>query len=1439
MRKRMLAKVACLVLTGALVVSGLGSPLHAYGQNGDGSVSNGEDLGNIDSVGSLDSAAYVLYSGMIERKEKISFRMLKSIINGDEASYAEQIMSRALVWPNALVENDGGKGADYLKWSRKGYSIVRTPVEEGAGVLFEYTVRYHTTAAQEVELDGKITEIVNSLNLEGKSDYEKAKTIYDWVCTNVKGADSSYANRYSAYGAVVDRKAVCEGYMTLFYRLCYAAGIKARCVQNKAKDHGWNLVFISESKSRAASAWYNVDCTQGAQSSEASREMYFLKSDKDLLMANNTKYVRSDDNEYKDLPECPDSYDVGGSGLNLTPVWSKYEAIGQNPVPFEQCESRGGRLWRIGETGDSSYTVQYDRSGRKRVYVFLQSTCPRSLNLANDLNSSIGNFADADIYLISTAAKTGVPVTVTGNSDITGFKGKMNGPVSDKLNFMHGGQALQNDWFNYTLAPAKISFEGKNTPIVVYMSGDGKIQHVTFDATSADAVRKNLDTYCSGNSSENPPAPTENYVITYELDGGTNHASNPVSYSSGSTYILEAATKVGYAFKGWYEDTGFTKKITALSGKKGNLTLYAKFEKKPVITYHLDGGTNHADNQADFMKGENTIILKDPTKAGYAFKGWYLDAAFTQSLEGGKLVTSIDTGDVDVWAKWSKEQAIDYVLNGGTNHADNPSTHSTGDNFALKAPAKIDNTFVGWYTDENLTQEIKNLSELKETAAARVTLYAKWEPNPTDPAGFPGIDMTLTEGNVLIGITGSYETETADTILKELNRIRLEACKEGVYNPVTNTPLKETDYVPLKWSSDMEAIARFRAAEVALRLDSDHTRPSGKKWNTVKTTKGRISQGENLALYGSLMAGIKGWYDEKPYWVDSRDGDKAGHYTNLINPTYKYVAVSAFRLPDTSNYPLVITQEFSMLDGIDEAKSSKVGTTIQDVEVAGSAITSLTSGVMSPLSLKAGTTYQSELSATVKFANTEFKVPRVCTGPVRKGAQWTSSDAAVATVSEDGLITAVKNGTATITAKVGDVSAAITVEVADEGLPSIKDENGKTGWDAIIAEGNNAEKGSVVKVDMNGTAVVPGNVIKSLRGKDVTVTFDMGNVTWSINGQNVTSGDVGNIDLSVKTGTQAIPENMVKEIAKNDYSLQLSLAHEGTFGFTAELSVPLGTDKAGMAASLYYYNMKGTGKLEPMSKAKIEQDGTAKFAFTHASDYVIVASKENSDNPAAPAEKPFIKGDSGKAGWESIISEVSQPGKSGVIKIDMNGVTIVPGSVFANLKGKDVTLLFDMGNATWSVNGKSVTADNIGDIDFAVKFGPNAIPESLVKEIAGNNYSLQFSLAHKGQFGFTAELSVNLETKRAGYTAKLYYYNPNTRKLELSGKTAVEKDGAAKFIFTHASDYVIVASKEAYSTEAKAPKTGDPWSPWWIALAGSALSAAGVSVCSKRRRTGR
>ena len=196
--------------------------------------------------------------------------------------------------------------------------------------------------------------------------------------------------------------------------------------------------------------------------------------------------------------------------------------------------------------------------------------------------------------------------------------------------------------------------------------------------------------------------------------------------------------------------------------------------------------------------------------------------------------------------------------------------------------------------------------------------------------------------------------------------------------------------------------------------------------------------------------------------------------------------------------------------------------------------------------------------------------------------------------------------------------------------------------------------------------------------------------------------------------------------------------------------------------------------------------------------------------------KPYIKDDSGKEGWDVIKPQLEEAKSGDTVTVVMNGTTVVPKDVIDSIKGKDTTLVLDMGNGlSWKIYGKDIT-DAAGDIDFDVTVGADAgksIPVDVINNVTGERYSMNLTLAYDGEFGFTATLTVNMESKNAGLYANLFYYNEQTGELEFISAGQIDSDGNVELVFTHASDYTIVVDAKIMSDNAQADNKSDETIP--------------------------
>lgn len=150
------------------------------------------------------------------------------------------------------------------------------------------------------------------------------------------------------------------------------------------------------------------------------------------------------------------------------------------------------------------------------------------------------------------------------------------------------------------------------------------------------------------------PPSLESYKITYQLNGGTNHASNPAKYTLADEVVFKAPSRAGYTFEGWYADSSFTKAFPEIPEMTtGDLTLYAKWKVNAPstykITYKLNGGTNHKSNPASYSNKQ--VTLKNPVRKNYTFGGWYLDSKFKKKIT---TISPSSKKEITVYAKWNK-----------------------------------------------------------------------------------------------------------------------------------------------------------------------------------------------------------------------------------------------------------------------------------------------------------------------------------------------------------------------------------------------------------------------------------------------------------------------------------------------------------------------------------------------------------------------------------------------------------------------------------------------------------------------------------------------------------------------------------------------------------------------------------------------------------------
>ena len=263
-------------------------------------------------------------------------------------------------------------------------------------------------------------------------------------------------------------------------------------------------------------------------------------------------------------------------------------------------------------------------------------------------------------------------------------------------------------------------------------------------------------------------------------------------------------------------------------------------------------------------------------------------------------------------------------------------------------------------------------------------------------------------------------------------------------------------------------------------------------------------------------------------------------------------------------------------------------------------------------------------STSLYVGDTETLTPTITPdNATNKNLTWSSDDTSVATVDASGLVTAVSAGTATITVTTEDgaKTATCTVTVSRYSSGGGSSSSSTSLSDRAIDDIQDARPGDTVEITLRpGRTTLEREVFEELAGQDITLEIDAGDgVLWTVNGLDIPEDTrLHDLDLDVDLGDSDIPATVLNAVTGEISTVQLSLAHDGRFGFTMTLSAPLGRDNADYWANLYWYN-KETEELEFQQAARIARDGTAEFDLDHASDYAIVID----DRSHEPVDLPF------------------------------------------------------------------------------------------------------------------------------------------------------------------------------------------------------------------------
>lgn len=176
-----------------------------------------------------------------------------------------------------------------------GFTNITTAISENGEVSLHVDYLYKDKEKEEIKT--RIQNIIEYNNLTTLSDRERILFFHDYLVNNTKydvarndTGNSIHANSYTAYGALFEGFATCNGYTDAMAIFLNEIGIKNYKVATTIEDNGksvghiWNVVYLDN-------GWYHIDVTWDDPVSNDNKDYllhtYFLLTTKELILKDN------------------------------------------------------------------------------------------------------------------------------------------------------------------------------------------------------------------------------------------------------------------------------------------------------------------------------------------------------------------------------------------------------------------------------------------------------------------------------------------------------------------------------------------------------------------------------------------------------------------------------------------------------------------------------------------------------------------------------------------------------------------------------------------------------------------------------------------------------------------------------------------------------------------------------------------------------------------------------------------------------------------------------------------------------------------------------------------------------------------------------------------------------------------------------------------------
>ena len=368
-------------------------------------------------------------------------------------------------------------------------------------------------------------------------------------------------------------------------------------------------------------------------------------------------------------------YTIETAAQTLTaPVKTGYTFLGwtgsNGTEPETDVTIAGGTIGDLSFTANWSadahtYTVEYRTQTTEGVYAE-QPDKTETITSYTDAEVSVAITPEEGFYIADTSILSGT-VKHDNSLVLKVYIGRHQYDVT----LVDGGDGISSVNTNTT----KVYFDAPVEVNAVVEKGYTFEKWTSADTAVLAGSENNPYTFRmpAGNITLTASATLNRYNINYTMNGGTNNAANPTTYTVLDAVNVKQPTRLGYTFTGW-SGSYYGKNVYIAAGNTGDINLTANWSINTyTVTYDLAGGSVDGTNPETYNVHDSFTLI-NPTRVGYDFAGW------TGSFAGENVtVPENTTGNLTFTATWRARNDTKYTVNFYIESVNGDNTYTLSD----------------------------------------------------------------------------------------------------------------------------------------------------------------------------------------------------------------------------------------------------------------------------------------------------------------------------------------------------------------------------------------------------------------------------------------------------------------------------------------------------------------------------------------------------------------------------------------------------------------------------------------------------------------------------------------------------------------------------------------------------------------------------------------